>query len=142
MKIRKLQKKLTSTNGASAKTSRLEQMLSGIEEQNHALDRYLDFCVSDKQIRFVLERSEANRADLGRIYKNLIMNGAGQWVKGHYVAASSIAYAEPLTFILVANSLEASDKNISPFELTALLIDYWQGEIPAGGLYRMLGMIS
>jgi len=142
MKIRKLQKKLTSTNGASAKTSRLEQMLSGIEEQNHALDRYLDFCVSDKQIRFVLEHSEANRADLERIYKNLIMNGAGQWVKGHYVAASSIAYAEPLTFILAANSIEASDEDISPFELTALLIDYWQGEIPAGGLYRMLGMIS
>ncbi|HIP24798.1 MAG TPA: hypothetical protein EYG79_14575 [Rhodobacteraceae bacterium] len=69
-------------------------------------------------------------------------NGAGQWANGHFVPASSIAYAEPLTFILVANSIEASDEDISPFELTDLLLDYWRGEIPAGGLYRMLGIIS
>ena len=142
MKIRKLQKKLASTSGANPKNDRLKQMLDGFSERNEALSDYLDFCVSDKQIEFVMEHYEVSRSDLERIYHRLALHGLAIWIKGHYVAASSIAYAETLTFLIAAERIENSEDRIADFEMSEILMDYWNGDIPAGGLYKMLGLTS
>jgi len=114
-------------------------MLNGISAGDEEFDNYIEFCVSDKQVKYFMEHSNVCRSDLEGIYKRLLVNGAGQWAKGHFVAASSITYVETLTFIIASDRNENPEDQVPALEMTAILMDYWNGKIPIGGLYRMLG---
>ena len=72
---------------------------------------------------------QLTRSDLERLYSNLSINGLGQWVKGHYAALSTIAYAEPLLYAVQAEKQGASIRDTA-----FILLEYWEGKIPQGGL--------
>lgn len=55
--------------------------------------------------------------------------GLGQWIKGHYVALSTIAYVEPLQYTVRAQRLG----NSWPRILSDLLA-HWEERIPSGAL--------
>ena len=75
-----------------------------------------------------------DRGDLKDIYSVLLLNGLGQWVEGHFAAASTIAYQEPLNFYLYSNR-----RGLAPLDIYSTLLAYWSGEIPVGGLNRLMG---
>ena len=57
------------------------------------------------------------------LYNKLIDAGAGQWIKGHFVALSALAYFEPLSFCLEAL------KNRSPdfTEVAWNMLEFFKG---------------
>ncbi len=54
-----------------------------------ALCVLFDLCEADPDLSEVLTIYSADRVQLKATYIALIGNGAGQWVRGHYVAASA-----------------------------------------------------
>lgn len=69
--------------------------------------------------------------DLVTIYTKLQISGAGQWVGGHYVALSTLAYLEPLSYYIWAKK-----QNISDLQLTHDLVTYFK-EYPGSLLQKM-----
>ena len=67
-----------------------------------ALAEFLDLCEADEGIKAVMKSEGLKRADLEQIYASLRAVGLGQWVQGHYVALSTIAYPEPLLYLVRA----------------------------------------
>lgn len=92
MKLRKISKNLETP------ITDLESLMS--DKKDIALEELLDLCESDPNVRYVMDRHSASRDILKEIYHNLCAAGAGQWVSGHYVAASALCYAAPLDYLL------------------------------------------
>jgi hypothetical protein len=101
------------------------------DEPRKALEEFIDLCVSDEKIKHLMYEHNISRDGLKDIYHSLARSGAGQWVKGHYAALSSIAYSEPLAFYL-----EAKKHSFSDLAIAMNLLDYWQGRIKQGYYYR------
>ena len=78
-----------------------------------------------------MKKYNLDRDDLKGIYSELLAVGLGQWIKGHYVALSTIAYYEPLYYYV-----ESKRKGSSIYEIANGLIEYWTGSIRQGELYR------
>lgn len=126
IRLRRLQNRLQPRNLSASE--RVQSDLFS-NERDAALAAYLDFCQSDPNVRAVMRRFGIDRSKLEQIYARLLLNGLGGWIGGHFAAASSIAYAEPLAFVL-----ESEGSNVSFLEVCSILFDYWNGDIPVGGL--------
>lgn len=111
---------------AAADPSRiLEQLQAGrpspVDQAAHELFALSDL---DPLLRDVLDRHGADRRQFHEIFELLLHAGAGQWVGGHYVAASTMAFAPPLDFVLT-NAGVLSSQNIC-----ILLLEYFErGEV-------------
>jgi len=64
------------------------------------LESLLDLCERDKYLIQIIKQYGIDRTGLKKIYKELLENGAGQWIKGHWVAASSLVFGGPLEYLL------------------------------------------
>jgi hypothetical protein len=78
-----------------------KEMFSGSNRSTDALTALLDYCESQPVIEGLMNEFQISRDDLRELYYDLLRSGAGQWVCGHYVAASALAYPEPLRYMLV-----------------------------------------
>lgn len=108
----------------------LVQSLSGQpDEKAAALAQFLDLCESDQGVKNVMELESLSRSDLEHIYMRLSAAGLGQWVKGHYVALSTIAYEEPLLYVV-----RAQKRNVGLLTIVSTLLDYWENKISQGAL--------
>ena len=63
-------------------------------------EELIDLIVNDYNLSTVIKHYGVKREELMEIYKKLQRMGLGFWVKGHYVAASAIAYVRPLDYLL------------------------------------------
>ena len=100
---------------------------SEIGPKSQALSELFDLCEADPDLSQVLANYSADREQLKATYIALITNGAGQWAKGHYVAASTFAFRPTLEFALRSCREERSFHDIA-----SRLVDYFEhGE---GGL--------
>src|SRR5712671_4873776 len=99
-----------------------------------AIERYLDLCIADLDLRAVLQRNHLGREDLRTRYEWLSAGGLARWVKGHYTALSSIAYVEPLEYL--ARSERRGEDRVA---ICGILLDYWLGSISKERLLRMAG---
>jgi hypothetical protein len=86
--------------------------------------------MEDENVKGVMIKNNLSRESLKEIYYGLERSGAGQWIKGHYAALSSIAYAEPLLFYVVSEK-----KGKSALAIAMRLLDYWEGRISQDDLY-------
>lgn len=68
-------------------------------------------------LRSVLIEHNANRDDLQNIYKKLTTAGAGQWVKGNFVAAAAFAFSQTLDYILTKYEGEETEWARVSFDL-------------------------
>ncbi|BCA57098.1 hypothetical protein W02_42380 [Nitrospira sp. KM1] len=100
----------------------LEQ--GGLTEKDRAFEEFVDLCESDEGIRRIMEAERLTRRDLKGIVVCLMARGLGEWIKGHYVALSTIAYAEPLQYFL-----RAERRGVHPQRVLRNLLDYWEGRI-------------
>lgn len=94
-RLRKLELRIAGTEQITA-----EYLLAGRTDSDQALAEFFDLCEADQYLKKLMEVERLTRADLEEVYWDLMKVGCGQWVKGHYVALSSIAYVEPLLYIV------------------------------------------
>lgn len=109
----------------------MHTLRNGNSEQEKALEEFLDLCEEDDGILKVMQIESLSRSDLKELYSRLRRAGLGQWIKGHYAALSTIAYGEPLLFVVRA---EKAGMNLR--EISTILLRYWTNEIPQGRLLR------
>ncbi len=108
-------------------------MKGGISEKDRALEEFLDLCESDDGVKKVMEIEHLSRSDLKQLYIRLSAAGLGQWINGHYAALSTIAYVEPLRYLV-----RAQKRGVGWQEIVYNLLAYWEGKIPQGGLLRQV----
>ena len=106
---------------------------SGMSEKDRALEDFLDLCESDDGVKKVMAIEHLSRSDLKQLYIRLSAAGLGQWIKGHYAALSTIAYVEPLQYLV-----RAEKRGIGWQTIVFNLLEYWEGKIPSGGLLRQV----
>lgn len=114
-------------------SSFMSSLTSGKDKEGQALEDFLDLCEDDDGVKTVMGEYDLKREDLIIIYKKLRAIGLGQWVKGHYVALSTIAYYEPLLFVV-----ESERRGVPFMEVVGSLLDYWDGRIKQGALLESL----
>ena len=110
-------------------------MLTGGEtrEKEGAIVEFFDLCESDDGVRKVMEHEHLSRLDLKGIVVSLLTRGLGEWIKGHYAALSTIAYVEPLQYVV-----RAERRGVSWQEIYFNLLEYWEGRIPS---HQWLGQV-
>ena len=106
---------------------------SGTNEKERALEEFLDLCEADEGVKKVMESEHLTRTDLKQIYVSFSVAGLGRWVKGHYTALSTIAYAEPLLY-----AVRAQKQGTDRLQIAFNLLEYWENKIPQGGLLRQI----
>lgn len=134
-KLQKLQRQI-SPPGQSVLglVSDFRQSLSNeVDPKDQALEEFLDLCESDEGVLKVVNEFKLTRIDLKRIYIRLNAAGLGQYIKGHHVALSSIAYYEPLRYIVESERHGENWGNIA-----RNILFYWEGKIPQFGLIKKL----
>lgn len=93
------------------------------EASERAFEEFLDLCEGDPNVRIVMRQFNADRETLRELYRALIEGGAGQWIKGHFVAASALAYAPTLEFCL----REKANGDLSKDEIAFAMMRYFRG---------------
>jgi hypothetical protein len=78
------------------------ERLDVIKKKDEALEKFFELCKSDEGVIQVMDSYGATEETIRELYNKLIDAGAGQWIKGHFVALSALAYFEPLSFCLEA----------------------------------------
>jgi hypothetical protein len=71
-------------------------------KRDEALEKFFELCKSDEGVIQAMDSYGATGETIKELYTKLIDAGAGQWIKGHFVALSALAYFEPLSFCLEA----------------------------------------
>ena len=97
----------------------IKELLSGGDRRATAEDALLDYCEQQPAIQALLKESQISRHDLQELFHQLILNGAGQWACGHWVAASTLAYPESLRYAIKRrgeNMRQTASKLIMYFE--------------------------
>lgn len=73
-------------------------------ERTDALEDLLDLCESDNAVREIMKAYGTSRETLRDLYWQLMLGGAGQWQRGHFVAASALVFDQTLSYCLEAMS--------------------------------------
>lgn len=130
-KLRKLQIKIAppGQTGDDVAAGFMQSLNGQSDKKASALAQFLDLCESDQGVKNVMELEDLSRSDLEHIYLRLRAVGLGQWVKGHYAALSTIAYGEPLLYVV-----RSQKRNVEPLTVASNLLDYWENKIPQGAL--------
>lgn len=103
------------------------------EKEKILMEQYLNICESDEGVADVMRKYNLTKDDLYQYYIQLSAAGLGEWVKGHYIPLATIAYFEPLLFMV-----EAQKREISWLTIVGKLLDYWEGKYSNGKLLQLL----
>jgi hypothetical protein len=96
-----------------------EELFSYGAGKDAAVDSLLDYCEKQPAIQALLNEFHVSRNNLRELYYQLLAMGAGQWVCGHWVAASALAHPQSLRYLLNQRdtvTLEIAVKVIMHFE--------------------------
>ena len=74
--------------------SGFEAMQESQKAKEKALQEYWDLCEADEGVAQLMKEHSLSRKNLNDLYMKLIKTGVGQWIKGHFVALSALAYYE------------------------------------------------
>ena len=117
LKIRKLTKKYVGLQISSA-TNVFEALVTDrSEEKNKIIDEIVDLAFNEPNNQYPIKKFKINRKKLADTISDLEKFGCGQYAKGHYVAISSILYAQTLEFIFYKKRNTRPEKEVMAFEL-------------------------
>ena len=104
--IRHIGRRLGSTKARIAAS-----FLSDTPIKDDAEDALLALVQSHPTLKQIVARHRVSPDALRYLYRTLAGSGAGQWQRGHWVAASALAYRAPLEFLLskTQNGTESDD---------------------------------
>lgn len=99
--------------------------------KNQPIDDLIQLCLSYELNVKLVKKYNASENGLKRIYYILTLNGAGTYVKGNLVAASSLVYPIPLTFLLQHYQngkfrVKDWDDNVSSLFISDRLLEYFK----------------
>ena len=100
LKSRKLAKLSGVLGGERSLAGGMEAFLEAGKIQDEAFEQLLDLVEAQPDLRVVTGHYAASRDTLRNLYARLRASGAGQWERGHYVAASSLVFATTLDYLL------------------------------------------
>jgi hypothetical protein len=105
--------------------------LTEYSNQEKLITELIKLAKIDDNVAAVIEKMGATDRDLQDIYHMLQSNGAGQYASGHYVAASSLVYWQPLYFLLYhfdkgQFKIKDYDNRNSQLFIANRLIEYFQ----------------
>lgn len=126
-KLLELQKTISPPNQC------IGDLIANAALRDHALEKFLDLCESDEGVQQVMKIEGLSRSDLKQLYVRLSAAGLGQWIKGHHVALSTIAYVEPLQY-----AVRAQKRGVSWIEVVSNVLAYWEGQFPQGALLNQV----
>ncbi len=106
----------------------VEELFSRGASRDAAVDELLDLCESTPELRAVMEKYGANRDTLRAAYQRVAIAGGAQWVRGHYVAASALAFVPTLDFVLRHMQERTSSRNESLVFAYRLITYFQNGE--------------
>jgi hypothetical protein len=81
-------------------------------KSSRGISRLLALCQDTPQLHAVLNRHGIELGELAVLYRRLCLKGAGQWVSGHYAAASALAYPHTLDWFLARRVLTSTDDEL------------------------------
>ena len=90
--------------------SAVAEALNQNSRLGRAEEELLSYCQNIPEIQPLLSEFSLARTDLKKLYSDLLRAGAGLWVCGHYVAASSLTVPETLRFCILRKRLKINDK--------------------------------
>ena len=76
-----------------------QSMMSSSNKREEATEDLIDLAFEDKNNTPVIKKYKITRKNLKKKFQELMIAGAGQDAGGHFVAASSIVYAQTLIFL-------------------------------------------
>jgi len=84
----------------------------------------------DPSLGEIMRRYGATGQTLKKIYGTLRVMGAGQWVRGHWVPASALAFGPSLTFVLESTrNGQDRDEQLWTYVAFRLITYFERGEI-------------
>lgn len=98
--------------------------IKGDDKNEKALNAFWDLCENDENISNIMIQYKKNRNYLQDTYSKLCAMGLGQWINGHFLALSTLAYPEPLKFVI-----ESENRKIPYQNIVSALFDYWETNI-------------
>ena len=124
LKSRKLAKLSAVLGGERSLAGGMEAFLEAGKIQDQAFEQLLDLIEKQPDLCMVMAHYDVSRDNLRNLYARLRASGAGQWERGHYVAASSLVFATTFDYLL-------RNQNATDFRGVAFrLIDYFgRGEL-------------
>ncbi len=118
IKLKKISKILGELTTLSVK-----DLIASSEKKEKAIDDLYALSKNFKYTKKRLIKHKIDKEKFKEIYSNLLRAGAGQWVKGHYVVASSLAFGSTLEYI--PEELEGGEEGDWP-EIAFNLIEYFE----------------
>lgn len=70
----------------------------------------------DDNLKPIVEEYSINRDVLNKLYTKLIVAGAGQWVRGHFVAVSALVFPNTLEYCVTMNNQENVEWSEVPYK--------------------------
>ncbi len=99
-------------------------MIAGAFGREAAEDQLVQLVLGDRQLARIADRYKVGPSELKATYRRLVAVGAGQWERGHWVAASTFAFGATLDYVLRELSDSATyEKSI---EVASRLLDYFE----------------
>jgi hypothetical protein len=89
-----------------------EQLLARATSTDKALKELLSYCSTIPEVKKIIDEFKVSAEEFKSCYWKLMATGAGQWAGSHWVAASSLAHAHTLRYVLKGKSAGHSDLEI------------------------------
>jgi len=86
------------TEGILSGEERLAAIDQSANQRLAAIDRLAEFCEKNPEVHDAMKELWITRKQLFDLYNELLAIGAGQWICGHWIAASTLAYPGTLRF--------------------------------------------
>ena len=101
-------------------------LFSETDRRGDAENALFDYCEQQPSTRAILKEFNVSRHELQELYHQLLRTSAGQWVCGHWVAASTLAFPESLRYLLSRKGkpdIETAYNLVMYFERGSVLSD-------------------
>jgi hypothetical protein len=91
----------------SAATFDVDSLMARPNPKQLAEEALLDECERDPDCKSIMDKHGVDREAVRDLYRRLQAGGAGQWVKGHFVSVSAIAWPRLLDRVLTERAIDA-----------------------------------
>ena len=115
-----------------------QSMMSSSNKREKATEDLIDLAFEDNNNTEVIKKYKITRKNLKKKFEELMIAGAGQDAGGHFVAASSIVYAQTLIFLYD----KKLTKGMSPQVKAYALIEYFEEGKSGHVVWKKLNVLS
>ncbi len=121
MKLRSISKRLAADSERELTMADIANNSPFAKNRALAEKELFDMVENDPLLAAIMRHKGTTRTDLSNAYEDLLAAGCGQWVRGHWVAASALAFGTTLGFVLTSTKTGSIS-----LDAMGRLLDYFQ----------------